>query len=41
MPADVWFDFKDSDRYLVEEQSFLVPDEEVLTLLILPDAAIG
>jgi len=39
MPADAWFDFKGCDRFQVEEQSFLLPDEEVLTILKLPDEA--
>jgi hypothetical protein len=29
------------DRFEVEEQSFLLPDEEVLTVLKLPDEAIA
>ena len=41
MPADAWFDFKGSDRFEVTEQSFLLPDEELLTVLILPDAAVA
>jgi hypothetical protein len=41
MPADAWFDFKGSDRFEVEEQSFLLPDEEILTVLRLPDEAIA
>jgi Zn-dependent peptidase ImmA (M78 family) len=41
MPADAWFDFKGCDRHEVEEQSFLLPDEEVLTVLKLPDVAIA
>jgi hypothetical protein len=39
--ADAWFEFRSVDRYEVEEQSFLLPNEEVLTLLILPDEALG
>jgi len=39
MPADAWFDFKGSDRFDVTEQSFLLPDEELLAVLMLPDAA--
>jgi Zn-dependent peptidase ImmA (M78 family) len=39
MPADAWFDFKGSDRFEVTEQSFLLPGEEILTVLTLPDAA--
>ncbi|HNP37738.1 MAG TPA: ImmA/IrrE family metallo-endopeptidase [Woeseiaceae bacterium] len=38
--ADAWFDFRGADRFQVQEQSFLLPDNEVLTLLILPDEAI-
>jgi hypothetical protein len=41
MPADAWFDFKGSDRFEVAEQSFLLPDEEILTVLSLPDAAVA
>jgi hypothetical protein len=40
-PADAWFDFKGCDRYEVEEQSFLLPDEEILTVLTLPQQAIA
>ena len=40
-PADAWFDFKGCDRYEVEEQSFLLPDEEILTVLTLPRHAIA
>jgi hypothetical protein len=42
MPADAWFDFKGcDDRLEVEEQSFLLPNEEVMTVLKLPDEAIA
>ena len=41
MPADAWFDFKGCDRHEIEEQSFLLPDDEILTILKLPDAAIA
>jgi Zn-dependent peptidase ImmA (M78 family) len=41
MPADAWFDFKGCDRFEVEEQSFLLPNEEILTVLKLPDAAVA
>ena len=41
MPADAWFDFKGSDRFEVTEQSFLLPDQEILTMLTLPDAAVA
>jgi Zn-dependent peptidase ImmA (M78 family) len=39
MPADAWFDFKGSDRFEVSEQSFLLPDDEVLVVLTLPEGA--
>ena len=36
-PAEAWFHFKGCDRFEVEEQSFLLPNEEVLTVLKLPE----
>lgn len=39
--ADAWFEFRGVDRFEVREQSFLLPGNEVLTLLILPDSAIS
>jgi hypothetical protein len=44
MPADAWFDVRGGDDLTVEEQSFLLPNEEVLTILTilkLPDGAIA
>jgi hypothetical protein len=41
MPADAWFGFKGCDRFEVEEQSFRLPDDQVLTVLRLPDAAVA
>lgn len=41
MPADAWFGFKGCDRFEVEEQSFRLPDDEVLTVLRLPDEAVA
>lgn len=38
--ADAWFDFRNAERFDIQEQSFLLPNDEVLTLLILPDNAI-
>lgn len=35
--ADAWFDFRGADRYEIREQSFLLPQNEVLTMLILPE----
>jgi hypothetical protein len=39
--ADAWFDFRNCDRFDVEEQSFIVPGGEVLTLLRIPDEGLG
>jgi uncharacterized protein DUF955 len=39
--ADAWFEFRNCDRYEVQEQSFLLPNDEVLTLLILPKEGLG
>lgn len=41
MPADAWFGFKGCDRFEIEEQSFGLPDDEVLTILKLPDEAVA
>lgn len=35
--ADAWFDFRGCDRYEVQEQSFSLPNNEIMTLLILPE----
>lgn len=37
--ADAWFEFRGVGRFEIQEQSFLLPNQEVLTLLILPDEA--
>lgn len=34
--AEAWFEFRGVDRYEIQEQSFLLPNDEVLTLVILP-----
>jgi hypothetical protein len=39
--ADAWFEFRGVDRYEVHEQSFRLPNEEVLTLLIIPEEGLG
>ena len=41
MPAEAWFGFKGCDRFKVEEQSFHLPDDQVLTVLRLPDAGVA
>jgi hypothetical protein len=38
--ADAWFDFCNCDRYEIFEQSFHLPNEEVLTVLTLPADAL-
>jgi Zn-dependent peptidase ImmA (M78 family) len=35
--ADAWFDFRGADRHEVQEQSFSLPNNEIMTLLIVPD----
>ena len=37
--ADAWFEFRGSDNYELQEQSFSLPNKEILTLLILPEYA--
>ena len=39
--ADAWFEFRGVDRFEIQEQSFRLPNDELLTLLILPDEALG
>jgi hypothetical protein len=41
IPAKAWFDFRGVERFEIREQSFLLPNEQVLTLLILPPEAVG
>lgn len=38
--GDAWFDFRGADSFEIQEQSFQLPNHEVLTLLILPDEAL-
>jgi hypothetical protein len=37
--ADAWFEFRGADNYELQEQSFSLPNKEILTLLILPEHA--
>ncbi len=37
--GDAWFSFRGAERYEVQEQSFSLPGNEILTMLILPDSA--
>jgi Zn-dependent peptidase ImmA (M78 family) len=39
--ADAWFDFRNCDRFEIEEQSFMLPGEEVLTVLTIPADGLG
>lgn len=39
--ADAWFSFRNADRYEIQEQSFRLPDNEVLTLLTIPEEGLA
>ena len=39
--AGAWFDFRNVDRYEVKEQSFRLPNEEVLTVVTIPEEGLG
>jgi Zn-dependent peptidase ImmA (M78 family) len=39
IPADAWFEFRGAGEYEVKEQSFLLPNDQVLTVLTLPGNA--
>jgi hypothetical protein len=39
--AGAWFDFRNVDRYEILEQSFPLPDDEVLTVLTIPQEGLG
>lgn len=39
--ADAWFDFRGAGRYEIQEQAFLLPNDEVMTLLIIPAEGLG
>jgi hypothetical protein len=39
--ADAWFNFRNCDRFEVEEQSFMLPGDEVLTVLTIPADGLG
>jgi Zn-dependent peptidase ImmA (M78 family) len=41
MGADAWFNFRNCDRFEVEEQSFMLPGHEVLTVLTIPANGLG
>jgi len=40
MGAGAWFDFRNCERYEVQEQSFMLPDAQTLTLLTIPEDGI-
>lgn len=39
--AEAWFKFRAVERFEIQEQSFLLPNNEILTLLILPPEAVS
>jgi Zn-dependent peptidase ImmA (M78 family) len=39
--ADAWFNFRNCDRFEIEEQSFMLPSDEVLTVLTIPEGGLG
>jgi hypothetical protein len=39
--AGAWFDFRNVDRYEIHEQSFPLPNDEVLTVLTIPEGVSG
>jgi len=39
--AEAWFEFRNAGRYELFEQSFLLPDDEVLTVLTIPEDGLG
>jgi len=39
--ADAWFNFRNCDRFEVEEQSFMLSGDEVLTVLTVPADGLG
>jgi hypothetical protein len=39
--AGAWFDFRNVDRYEILEQSFPLPNDEVLTILTIPAEGLG
>jgi Zn-dependent peptidase ImmA (M78 family) len=38
--ANAWFEFRGAERYEVQEQSFTLPNNEIMTLLVLPEETI-
>ena len=39
--ADAWFGFRNCDRFEIEEQSFMLPNDQVLTVLTIPESGLG
>jgi Zn-dependent peptidase ImmA (M78 family) len=39
--AGAWFEFRNVDRYEIQEQSFPLPNSEVLTVLTVPEEGLG
>lgn len=41
MPGDAWFSFRRAECYEIQEQSFRLPGDEVLTILMIPESGLG
>jgi len=41
MPGDAWFSFRRAERHELQEQSFRLPGDEVLTILTIPESALS
>lgn len=39
--AGAWFEFRNVDRYEIYEQTFPLPNDEVLTVLTIPEDGLG
>lgn len=39
--AGAWFEFRNVDRYEIYEQSFRLPDDQILTVLTIPEDGLG
>lgn len=39
--AGAWFEFRNADRYVITEQSFSLPNNEILTVLTVPEEGLG
>ncbi len=39
--AEAWFSFRNAERFEIQEQSFRLPNRELLTVLTIPDEGLG